>query len=226
MNTSHTAVEHDEQNHDAHGHANGACCKDGMIADQELQELRQFATQPDGSFRIDGDTVIGDIVAAFPQAATIMLSYGLHCVGCHANGFDTVEAGAAGHGMTDEEIGEMIAEINTAINKKIDTIDITPKAISKVKELRALEKGKEEWPLRIAIEAGGCAGFEYDMDFHERKEGDVELTFDGLVILIDPKSFPMLKGSRIDYVESLQGSGFKIENPNANRKCGCDKSFG
>jgi iron-sulfur cluster assembly accessory protein len=186
----------------------------------------QFALEPDGTYRVTGDMIIGDVVEAFPKAATIMLSHGLHCVGCHANAFDTVESGARGHGMPEEEIHQMIEEINTAINKKIETIELTPKAVTKVKELRALEAGKETWPLRIAVVPGGCSGFGYDMDFGEKKDGDIELTFDDLHVVVDPESMQLLKGSSIDFVDSLRGSGFKIENPNANRSCGCGKSFG
>ena len=194
--------------------------------EQTIEELQQFALQPDGRFKITGDMIIGDVVAAFPQAATIMLGHGLHCVGCHANAFDTVEDGARGHGMPDEEIMQMIDEINTAINHKIETIEFTSTAIRKVKELRAQEQGKKEWPLRISVTPGGCAGFGYDMDFDQEKDGDLRFTFEDLQVLVDPDSMTMLKGSRIDFIDSLRGSGFKIENPNAKRGCGCGKSFG
>jgi iron-sulfur cluster assembly protein len=189
-------------------------------------DMQQFALQPDGTFKVTGDMIIGDVVAAFPQAAAIMLGHGLHCVGCHANAFDTVEMGARGHGIPDEEIFEMISEINVAINKKIETIELTDVAIRKIKELRTQEAGKADWPLRIAVSPGGCAGFGYDMDFDQKKENDTELEFDGLQVIIDPDSFPLIKGSKIDYLDTLRGSGFKIENPNAKRNCGCGKSFG
>lgn len=196
-----------------------------MTHDSE-QELQTFALQPDGSFRITGDMIIGEVVAAFPQAAPIMLGHGLHCVGCHANAFDTIEDGSRGHGMPDEEIMGMVEEINVAINKKIDTIELTQKAVAKVKQLRELEAEKKDWPLRVAVLPGGCAGFNYEMDFDKQKENDTVLRFDDLEVLVDPESYPLIKGSRIDFVDSLQGSGFKIENPNAKRNCGCGKSFG
>lgn len=180
----------------------------------------------DGSYRVANDMLISEVIAAFPKAAGVLLSHGLHCVGCAANAFDTLEDGAKLHGMGDEEIAEMISEVNTMINKKIDTIEITEKAVQKVKELRSKEEGKETWPLRIAVVPGGCAGFSYDMDFDQQKPQDVELAFHGLTILVDKESFPLLKGSSIDYVDSLMGAGFKIDNPNANRGCGCGKSFG
>ena len=207
----------------SHDHG-GSCGCSG-----ETQELvnPDFGLQPDGTLKVTGEMIIGDVVAAFPQAAPIMLSYGLHCVGCHANAFDTVEDGARGHGMPDEEIAQMIDEINAAINKKIATIEMTDKAIEKVKELRSLEKDKQDWPLRIAVTPGGCAGFGYDMDFDDKvNANDMTLMFGDLKVLVDPDSFPLIKGSKIDFVDSLRGSGFKIENPNAKRGCGCGKSFG
>ncbi|MBR9700778.1 iron-sulfur cluster assembly accessory protein [Candidatus Woesearchaeota archaeon] len=102
---------------------------------------------------------------------------------------------------------------------------MTPNAIKKVKELRSEEKGKEDWPLRIGIQTGGCAGFSYDMDFDKKKDGDEIFEFDGLEIVIDKETYPKLKGSSIDYVETLAQSGFKIDNPNATKNCKCGDSF-
>jgi iron-sulfur cluster assembly protein len=201
----------------------GGCCGGN---EQALADMQDFALQADGTYKVAGEMVIGDVVAAFPQAATIMLGHGLHCVGCHANAFDTIEDGARGHGMPDEEILEMIQEINTAINHKIETVEFTDNAVLKVKELRKQEQGKEDWPLRISVSPGGCAGFGYEMDFDQPKENDVLLTFGDLKVLIDPDSMPLIQGAKIDFIDSLRGSGFKIENPNAKRSCGCGKSFG
>jgi len=197
------------------GHDN--CCGKGCCSEEDK---REFAMQPDGTYMITGDMIIGDVVDAFPQAASIMLSFGLHCVGCHANAFDTVEAGAAGHGMTDEEITRMIGEINLAVNKKIDIVELTQKAVAKVKELRAKETGKESWPLRIKVNESDD-GFVYDMDFYEKEKDDIVVAYDGLEVVIDPTSLPRIKGSSVDYVETLSGSGFKIENPNTKKGCGC-----
>jgi iron-sulfur cluster assembly protein len=191
-----------------------------------LAELRAPFLQEDGTYRITGDEIIGDTVAAFPKVAAVMLGYGLHCVGCSANSFDTVADGARLHGIPEEDVQQMLRDLNAAINKKIEMVEMTAKAIVKVKELRSKEEGKADWPLRIAVMPGGCAGFSYEMDFDQPKEGDLKLTFDDLHVLVDPESVPLLKGSSIDYVESLMGSGFKIENPNASRGCGCGKSFG
>lgn len=198
-----------------------------MAQQAQAKDPKDQFKQQDGTYRVEGDTIIADVIAAFPKAAPVMMSYGLHCVGCAANTFDTIRAGAQLHGMPEETIEEMIVNINEKINKVIETVEMTPNAIGKVKDLRSQEEGKQDWPLRIAVTPGGCAGFGYEMDFDENsQEDDIRFDFDGLVVLVDPESFKMLKGSSIDYVESLMGSGFKIDNPNASRGCGCGKSFG
>jgi iron-sulfur cluster assembly accessory protein len=178
-----------------------------------MDDLQDFARQPDGTFMIFGDMIIGDVVMAFPQAVSIMLRYGLHCVGCHASEFDTLEDGARGHGMSDEEIVGMISEINIAINKRIEDIEMTDLAVAKVKELRSQEAGKEDWPLRIVVNVQNGV-FVYDMDFAQQKQEDVILVCQDLKVAVDQNSFPLLKGSTIDYIETLSASGFRIKNPN------------
>lgn len=205
-------------------HDHDGSCEHGT--EQTFDEFKQTALQPDGSYKVLGEMIIGDVVAAFPQAVPIMLSYGLHCVGCHAQAFDTIEDGARGHGMPDEEIMTMITEINGAINHKIENIEFTERAVEKVLELRKAEKGKEGWPLRVAVTPGGCAGFGYDMDFGKEQPNDLKFQFGELEVLVDPESMEMIRGAKVDFIDSLRGSGFKIENPNSKRGCGCGKSFG
>ena len=79
--------------------------------------------------------------------------------------------------------------------------------------------------LRVYVEAGGCSGMEYGMAFDETKADDEVIRQDGVEVVIDPMSANFLKGSVIDYVDSLQGSGFKISNPNVHSSCGCGRSF-
>ena len=80
--------------------------------------------------------------------------------------------------------------------------------------------------LRISISGGGCSGFQYGMRLEELKaEDDVELAMGGVTLLIDPFSAPMLDGVTVDFVDSLNGSGFKFENPNATASCACGSSF-
>ena len=80
--------------------------------------------------------------------------------------------------------------------------------------------------LRLFVQKGGCSGYSYGMSLAERVEdGDWVGEFGGVKVLVDPASAPVLEGVQIDYVESLQGSGFAIRNPNAVRSCGCGNSF-
>lgn len=80
--------------------------------------------------------------------------------------------------------------------------------------------------LRIAISGGGCSGFQYGMKLEtEKAEDDVVLELDGVTLLVDPMSAPLLAGVKVDFVDSLNGSGFKFENPNATSSCACGSSF-
>lgn len=88
------------------------------------------------------------------------------------------------------------------------------------------EEGEEGDALRVSVVGGGCSGYQYNLDFEkESRMGDVELEFDGVKIFIDQISSGYLKGTIIDYVSGLQGTGFKFINPNAKRQCGCGSSF-
>ncbi len=104
-------------------------------------------------------------------------------------------------------------------------IILTPKAIEMTK--KALEEeGLSNHGLRVAVRGGGCSGLEYALDFAEAsRPGDTVLELDGLKVYIDMASAEYLKGTEIDYVSGLQGSGFKFKNPNAKRSCGCGHSF-
>ena len=102
-------------------------------------------------------------------------------------------------------------------------ITITEAAAKKIVEL-ALAENKEP-KIRIAVQGGGCSGFQYTITFDEPKDGDEFQEAFGAEVLIDPMSFMYLDGVEIDYVESLEDSGFKINNPNATGQCGCGHSF-
>ena len=105
-------------------------------------------------------------------------------------------------------------------------VTLTARAADKVRGLMADEPAGEAEVLRIAIQGGGCSGFEYALGFDRgAQSGDAELEFHGVRVVVDPFSAPYLKGSTIDFLEGLQESGFKIENPNATSACGCGHSF-
>ncbi len=104
-------------------------------------------------------------------------------------------------------------------------IVLTPKAIEMTK--KALEEeGLKDHGLRVAVRGGGCSGLEYALDFADApRPGDSVFEMEGLKVYIDMASLQFLKGTEIDYVSGLQGSGFKFKNPNARRSCGCGHSF-
>jgi iron-sulfur cluster assembly accessory protein len=105
-------------------------------------------------------------------------------------------------------------------------VTLTARAAVKVSALMAEEPVGEAEVLRIAIQGGGCSGFEYALGFDRAAQsGDHELEFHGVKVVVDPFSAPYLQGSTIDFLEGLQESGFKIENPNASSACGCGHSF-
>jgi iron-sulfur cluster assembly protein len=79
--------------------------------------------------------------------------------------------------------------------------------------------------LRVGVRGGGCSGFQYNLAFDEQREGDAIFTDQGLRILVDNASLPYVDGSIIDYVDSLQGAGFQVNNPNVVAACGCGSSF-
>lgn len=102
---------------------------------------------------------------------------------------------------------------------------VTATATAKIKELRDRED-LEDKGLRVRVVGGGCHGFSYALGFDDRKETDSVLVIDGVDFLIDKYSAPYLMGANIDFVDGLNGAGFKIGNPNAKSTCGCGESFG
>jgi iron-sulfur cluster assembly protein/iron-sulfur cluster insertion protein len=103
---------------------------------------------------------------------------------------------------------------------------LTATAAAKVRELMAAEDASDGLVLRVAVRPGGCSGFSYEMFFDtEVAADDAQTETDGVKVVIDPASHQMLKGASLDYKDSLQGAGFSVNNPNAERSCGCGQSF-
>jgi iron-sulfur cluster assembly accessory protein len=104
-------------------------------------------------------------------------------------------------------------------------VTLTESAATKVKELMAEEPEGEATVLRVAVQGGGCSGFEYALGFDSgAQEGDHELDAFGVPVVVDPFSAPYLQGTEIDFLDGLQG-GFAINNPNVSSSCGCGHSF-
>jgi iron-sulfur cluster assembly accessory protein len=105
-------------------------------------------------------------------------------------------------------------------------VSLTESAAAKIKGLMAQEPAGEAEVLRLAIRGGGCSGFEYALGFDRGpSEGDLEAEAQGVRVVVDPYSAPYLQGVKVDFVETIQEAGFKIDNPNAAGSCGCGSSF-
>jgi iron-sulfur cluster insertion protein len=102
---------------------------------------------------------------------------------------------------------------------------LTGGAAEKVAEIRDAEDIEDHYALRVKVMGGGCAGFQYDLYFDEKAEGDMEFESSGVLLVADQMSYMYLMGTEIDYVEGLQGAGFKFNNPNTTGSCGCGSSF-
>ena len=172
------------------------------------------------------DMTIGDILKNYPEAVEIMLSYGLHCVGCQVQFHETLEGGCLGHGFEEKKIDELVKDINTAITEVPEgkKFYATPKAAEKLKEMA--EKENKPAVLRIDVVAGGCAGFKYNLDFDEEKQSDVRIESRGVIFVMNKESEKLIKCGNIDYLDTSDDKGFRISNPNSEESCGCGKSFG
>jgi iron-sulfur cluster insertion protein len=104
-------------------------------------------------------------------------------------------------------------------------VHITPIAAAKVNEIRVTEAIEPHMALRLRVVGGGCAGFSYDLYFDEGTEVDRAFELQGVKVVVDEMSLMYLVGTEIDYVEGLQGAGFKFQNPNVKSTCGCGSSF-
>lgn len=174
---------------------------------------------------------IDQILGMFPHKAQRLsqeiTNAGLHCIGCSAATWETLEAGMMGHGMGDEAIERLVKRLNDLLEEQDSnptTITMTQRAAKKYLEILE-EDGKQGWGLRFSDKMAGCNGFEYILDYSEKAGSDDEIfESHGIQIHVNKGSVKRLLGSEIDYVDGLQGSGFKISNPNVRSSCGCGTS--
>lgn len=179
---------------------------------------------------ITKDMTIEEIFSHFPQKAQKlaqeMTNAGLHCVGCQAATWETLEAGMLGHGYAVEEIQALLDCLNEILEQETNanSINLTKRAAEKFKQILK-DEDKEDWGLRFGDKAAGCSGFEYTLDFSkEAKKDDETFNSQGINIHVNKNNVARLLGAEIDYVEGLNNSGFKITNPNVKSSCGCGKS--
>jgi len=177
---------------------------------------------------ITKDMLIGDIINKYPEAAGIMLGYGLHCVGCSANPFDTVEGGCMSHGMDEETVGNLVGDLNKMVgnldNRKGKVVSITKVAAQKFLEFMKEEKKSN---IKLGVIDNGHGTLQYSLDFSDSVNKTEEIFEDnGIKILVEKDVVDMVRGLEIDYVKNKNGSGFKIKNPNSKAGgcgsgCGC-----
>jgi len=190
--------------------------------------------------KISKDTTIGDIVDKHPEVIDTLTSFGVHCVGCHVSPFESLEMGFKGHGMSDQQVEEAVIKLNEVIehskpSKTVEVkkeefdfskakINVTDKAAEKIKEFLKQEKKQA---LRISVVPGGCSGFQYGMELDDKlTDDDIIIEEKGIQLFVDKSSMAKLDGSSVDFIDGLQGAGFKINNPVATSSCGCGSSFG
>ena len=190
------------------------------------QETKEIKAQ-----LITKDMTIGDVVAKYPACIETLQAAGVHCVGCHVSYHETLEQGFKGHGISDEEIDIIIEKMNISVEEsKLEQgkeFIITNKAAEKLKEVLK-ENSKEGSGLRVEIIPGGCSGFQYGLELDDNTTDlDFVLNEKEVKIIISKENIQFLKGAKLDYVDSLQGGGFKISNPNvkSDSSCGCGQSF-
>jgi len=105
-------------------------------------------------------------------------------------------------------------------------ISLTDKGAEKVREFLSTQAAVAPTAgLRVGVRGGGCSGFQYALAFDDERDGDSVFEDKGIRLLVDLPSLPYVQGSVIDFVEGLQGAGFKVENPNVIAACGCGSSF-
>ncbi len=179
---------------------------------------------------ITKEMTIEEILSSFPhksqKIAQELTDTGLHCVGCGAATWETLETGVLGHGFSEEDLEQLLGRLNSILKEETDltTISLTKKAAEKFLEILQ-EEGKEGYSLRLGDRAGGCSGFEYTLDFSEKaKDTDQVFVSQGMEIHVNKNMVSRLLGVEIDYTDGLNGAGFKISNPNARGSCGCGKS--
>ncbi len=123
--------------------------------------------------------------------------------------------------MTDMQVRENVE----VVIEDTPVLVVTPPAVVKIKQLLA-EKNIPDYALRVFVAGGGCSGLQYGMAFEGNvQEFDTTLEIDGVKMVIDPTSLLYVRGAMIDFVDSLMGGGFRIDNPNAVSTCGCGTSF-
>ncbi|MBI2003995.1 iron-sulfur cluster assembly accessory protein [Candidatus Pacearchaeota archaeon] len=189
--------------------------------------------------KITKNMLIAEILAENPEKAQllseIMIDFGIHCVGCGASSFETLEQGVLGHGYSEDDLNKLVKQINELLeenskstgpkNIKNFSLNFTKTAIEKIKQIMKQEKRKNAI-LRISVLSGGCSGSVYNLEIINKLiKSDLNFKKSGINVSVDKKGMEKLDGVEIDFVDNLNESGFKFNNPNSKKECGCGKSF-
>lgn len=182
--------------------------------------------------KISHTMTIEEILTSYPsraqKLAQELMNAGLQVTGCGAPTYETLEAAMLALGRSPEEIEERVEALNQILEEEVDlsTITLTPRAAQKY--LKILEEdGRPGWGLRLGEVPAGCSGFEYLLDYSEKSTPDDEVfESQGIEIHVSRKILSRMIGTEIDYVDGLNGSGFKISNPNVRSCCACSSSHG
>jgi iron-sulfur cluster assembly accessory protein len=119
-----------------------------------------------------------------------------------------------------------VTSVHPSKSKSQESLSVTKEAAEYVTALLKKD-GKPEWGLKIEVMPGGCAGFKYFMAFQEKPAADEKaFEFYGVKFFLSLMSLGLIKGSTVEFVQSLEATGLKVNNPNITRTCGCGKSFG
>ena len=113
----------------------------------------------------------------------------------------------------------------TEVSQIDPVVHLTESAASQVKAMVTEGAENEGKILRVFVESGGCSGMQYGLVFDQERADDLRAESFGVTVVVDPFSAGFLRGSKVDFVDSLTGGGFKVHNPNARQSCGCGKSF-
>ncbi|VVB66194.1 Iron-sulfur cluster insertion protein ErpA [Candidatus Gugararchaeum adminiculabundum] len=178
---------------------------------------------------ITKESVIGEVIMRYPELNGVFLEHGVHCVSCSLNPYDSIETGAKEFGIKGKKLDAMIKELNLVAKKGASAgkkkangkiIDITEKAVKKLKELAKAE-GKEKYGLRVGMVSDGCQGFSYAMDFEEKERpGDNVMNIHGLKVFVSPRAGEWMCGTVIDFMETGKESGFTMVNARKRDGCG------
>lgn len=114
--------------------------------------------------------------------------------------------------------------LTPTISETPQILTLSSKAAQQVRDILSKEQS-DTLALRVYVAGGGCSGLQYGMALDDPMEGDITVNYDGIRVVVDPESIRFIEGAEIDYVDSLMGAGFTVNNPNAVSSCGCGHSF-